>query len=129
MRDIIELKQTVDAAIDPLVVIASAHRCRLLNHISPGTSIITDREAFLFIMKRLLRLIIDSSCNSIICISELKEGNSLLIRIKDDNNDYKGFISGKMEKHQSILRRAGCSLNFEFRDKRSITVILHFVSK
>jgi hypothetical protein len=129
MRDIIKLQQSVNLVIDLLAAAAMEHRCRLLNHISPDTILVTDREAFLFIMRRLLWLVIDSSRYSNIGISELIEGDRLLVLIKDDNNDYKGYISGKMEKHQSIMQQAGCRVNFEFHSKQSITVILHFNNK
>lgn len=129
MKEIIKLKKYVDTVISSLVPFAAEHNCRLANELSPDASLVTDKEAFLFIMRRLLQLVIHSSHNSTISITDLIKGDRFLILIDDDNNDYKGFISGKMEKHQSIIRRAGCCLSFEFRDRRSITVILQFANK
>ena len=129
MIDKIELKPCLEEIILQLLPLAEARKCQLRNNLAQHISVMTNREAFLFVMKRLLTLIIHSSHNSTICISNSREGDKLSIIIQDDNNDYSGFISGKMEKHQLILKKAGCYLSFEFNEKKSITVILHFNDK
>ena len=129
MKEKIELKKFVDEILLQLLPAAAAYKCKLENYISPGVILVTDTEAFIFIFYRLLKLIIQSSYHSSIRISNLYEGDSLSIIIKDNNNDYRGFISGKMEKHQAIIRKAGGCLRFEFIEKKSITVVLSFINQ
>ena len=129
MNDQIELKLCLEQIMPQLLPLAAERKCQLRNNLAQHTIAYTNKEAFLFVIKRLLTLIIHSSHNSTICISDRHEGGRLAIVIKDDNNDYSGFISGKMEKHQTVLKKARCYLSFEFNEKNSITVILHFTGK
>jgi len=106
---------------------ATERSCIIESKIPAEASLISDERAFTFILKRLLTLIIQSSLNSQIIVSAMYESDSMSIFIKDNNNDYNGYISGKMEKHQALIRRAGCHLSFEFNNRRSIIIILRFL--
>ena len=128
MKKKIEVRHYINDIIVQLFSPAAEYKCKFENNVSPEIKLVTDTEAFLFILNRLLKLIIQSSYNSSICISDVYDGDKLSIIIKDDNNDYRAFISGKMEKHQSIIRKAGCQLSFEFNEKKNITVILCFAN-
>jgi len=129
MKDKIELRTHIDDIIIQLLPAAARYKCGIENNVPPGTNLITDTDAFLFILNRLLKLIIQSSYNSRIGISAIGEGDTLSIIINDDNNDYKAFISGKMEKHKATIKKTACRLSFEFNDKNKITVILRFTDQ
>ncbi len=128
MIDKIEVTRCLEDIISQLLPDAAERKCQLKNNLSPGITLPTNKEAFAFVIERLLKLIIYSSYNSTIYISNRHEGDKFSLVIKDDNNDYSGYISGKMEKHQSIMKNAGCYLSFEFSERKSITVILSFTN-
>ena len=128
MKTNIELKPCIKKIIDELMPKATERSCIIESKIPAEASLISDERAFTFILKRLLTLIIQSSLNSQISVSAMYESDSMSIFIKDNNNDYNGYISGKMEKHQALIRRAGCHLSFEFNNRRSIIVILRFLN-
>jgi hypothetical protein len=125
----IELTSCIDEIIMPLRALAATYKCQFKNYIPSGIMVTTDREAFSFVINRLIRLILQSSYNSNISISHVYDQERLSISIADDNNNYNGFISGKMQKHQSIIKKAGCCLSFEFKEKKNITVILGFTAR
>jgi len=128
MKDKIDLRSSIDEIVIQLFAAAERYKCKIQNNIPAGINYATDKDAFLFILNRLLKLIIQSSHNSNIDISFMDDSSNLSIIIHDDNNDYKAFISGKMVKHQAIIRKAGCELSFEFGEKNNITVILRFTN-
>ena len=125
----IELTSCIDEIIMSLRALAATYKCEFKNNIPSGLMVTTDREAFSFVINRLIRLIIQSSYNSYISISHVYEHEQLSLRIAGDNNSYNGFISGKMQKHQSTIKRAGCCVSFEFKEKKNITVNLGFTAR
>jgi hypothetical protein len=129
MTTTIELRKFADELIVDLSVLTSSRKCIIENEIAADVFIKAERDELIFILKRYLDLIIHSSYSSQIRISAVSESNCTSIYIKDNNNDYSQYISGKMEKHKSRIQDSGCYLSFEFNDKRSITVILNFTDK
>jgi hypothetical protein len=48
--------------------------------------------------------------------------------VKDNNNDYSRFISGKMAKVKPSVMKIGGDLNFEFNQRNSITILVSFTN-
>src|SRR5260221_2139577 len=104
----IELRKLADELIADSSSINTSRKCIIENEISSGTCVYTSEKELVFILKRFLNLIIQSSYNSRIRVSAIREKDYTSIFIEDTNNDYSGYISGKMEKHQSRIQESGC---------------------
>ena len=125
----IELRKLADELIDESSFLNTSRKCVIENEIPFEIYLYTREKDLVFILNRFLSLIIQSSYNSRIRVSAIREESYTSIFIEDNNNDYSEYISGKMEKHKSRIQESGCYLSFEFNDKRSITVILRFTDR
>jgi len=120
----IALKEFVARLILEMMPIAISRRIVIINNISIDIVIETDEEKFLQVLEKLMMGTIRSSQNSCIRISAEVDDDRTFITIKDNNSNYSGYISGKMNKVESIVNAIGGKIYFEFNNRHSITIML-----
>lgn len=120
------LKTLVDQLIKDLLPSAISRNSLIINDIPVKASIDADEELITHILCSLLNNTISSSNNSCIRISVSDDCGYTILSVKDNNNDYSRFISGKMGKIKSAVKKIGGGLAFEFNKRNSITILVSF---
>jgi hypothetical protein len=123
------LKDLANDLIKGLLPTAITRNSFIINDIPDGANIDADAEVVAHILGSLLNNTVSSSHDGCIRISAKQEDSYMTISVKDNNNDYSRFISGKMAKVKPAIAKMGGDLSFEFNQRNSITILVSFTKK
>jgi light-regulated signal transduction histidine kinase (bacteriophytochrome) len=126
MQNKITLKRLVNNLVKEWLPEAVKRRSFIVSEISENAFIIADEKMVAQVMENLLKNVIRSSRQGCIRISAEQDGRCTLLRVKDNQSDYSGYISGKMTKVEPLVRKIGGTIYYEFNRKNSLTVVLCF---
>ena len=129
MANKIALRQLTNRLIKEILPSAICRNSFIVNDIADETSLFADETQVAHILSNLLNNTVSSSHSGCIRVSAKQEDNHIIISVKDNNNDYSRFISGKMTKVKPAVNKIGGDLNFEFTQRNSITILVSFTNK
>ncbi|SRR5260221_8943176 len=129
MANKIALRQLTNQLIKGILPSAISRNSFIVNDIPDETSLYADENLVAHILSNLLNNTVGSSHHGCIRVSATQEDNYITISVKDNNNDYSRFISGKMTKVKPVVNKIGGDLSFEFTQRNSITILVSFTNK
>jgi len=129
MANKIALRELTNQIIKGILPSAICRNSFIVNDIPDETSLYADANLVAHILSNLLNNTVSSSRDGCIRVSATQEDNHITISVKDNNNDYSRFISGKMTKVKPVVNKIGGDLNFEFTQRNSITILVSFTNK
>ncbi|MEJ0101814.1 MAG: hypothetical protein WDO19_04285 [Bacteroidota bacterium] len=128
MANKIALRQLTNQLIKGILPSAISRNSFIINDIPAETNLFADESLVAHILSSLLNNTVGSSHNGCIRVSAKQEDNHIIISVKDNNNDYSRFISGKMTKVKPAVNKIGGDLSFEFTQRNSITILVSFTN-
>jgi signal transduction histidine kinase len=129
MSNKIALRQLTNQLIKGILPSAISRNSFIVNDIPAETSLYADENLVAHILSNLLNNTVGSSHDGCIRVSAKQEDNHIIISVKDNNNDYSRFISGKMTKVKPAVNKIGGDLSFEFTQRNSITILVSFTNR
>ena len=129
MANNIALREITNNLIKEVLPSAIGRNSFIINDISSDTRLRADKNQIAHILGNLLNNTVNSSHNGCIRVSAVEEDGYVTISVKDNNNDYSRFISGKMTKVEPAVKRIGGDLSFEFNQRNSIKILVSFTNK
>jgi nitrogen fixation/metabolism regulation signal transduction histidine kinase len=130
MANKIALRQFTNQLIKGILPSAISRNSFIVNDIPDDASLYAaDENLVAHILNNLLTNTVGSSHNGCIRVSAKQEDNHIVICVKDNNNDYSRFISGKMTKVKPAVNKIGGDLSFEFNQRNSITILVSFTNR
>ncbi len=128
MANKIALRQLTNQLIKGILPSAISRNSFIINDIPAETNLFADESLVAQNFSSLLNNTVGSSHNGCIRVSAKQEDNHIIISVKDNNNDYSRFISGKMTKVKPAVNKIGGDLSFEFTQRNSITILVSFTN-
>jgi nitrogen fixation/metabolism regulation signal transduction histidine kinase len=128
MTNKIALREITNQLIKEILPSAISRNSFIINDIPADTKLYADKTVIAHILGNLLSNTVGSSHHGCIRVSAKDEDGHVTISVKDNNNDYSRFISGKMEKVKPSVMKMGGDLNFEFNQRNSITILVSFAN-
>jgi signal transduction histidine kinase len=123
------LRQIAKQIINEILPAAISRNSFIINDIPAETSLNADEKLIAHILGNLLNNTVSSSHHGCIRISAKEEDDYIILSVKDNNNDYSRFISGKMTKVKPVVKKIGGDLSFEFNQRNSITILVSFSNR
>jgi len=128
MANKIALREITNQLIKGVLQSAVSRNSFIINDIPAETRLNADENLLAHILGNLLNNTVSSSHDGCIRVSAKEEDGYVTISVKDNNNDYSRFISGKMAKVTPAIKKIGGDLSFEFNQRNSITILVSFTN-
>lgn len=129
MKNQIDLHKLVNGVVKEWLPEAIKRHTIIINEIPAYLFLPLDEGVAKKVMDRLLKNVIRSSRLGCIRISAEQDGQCTLLRVRDNQSDYSGYISGKITKVEPLVRKMGGNIYYEFNRRNNLTVILCFYQK